>query len=245
MKILFKTITGSRLYGIANEDSDTDMKGFGVPNLNYILGLMDMEQKECSNGLEGRDKIETVIYTVKKYFKLCIKGNPTVLELAFAERVPGMIVNNSMVAHVINDFIREHCIVKSHFNAYYGYFQSQVKKLKEKKYDQNSNRIALIEKYGYDTKFAAHAYRLGAQCCQLLMDKDNFTPRLSGQILETTLDIRNGNMNLKSVLMYLELMDGFLLSSKESSKLPDEVDMEKVNVFFTNFMLDYILENYE
>ena len=70
MKVLFETITGSKLYGIANEESDTDIKGFAIPNIDCILGLKNFEQKESSNGKEGPDKVESVIYSVHKYFHL-------------------------------------------------------------------------------------------------------------------------------------------------------------------------------
>jgi predicted nucleotidyltransferase len=61
----------------------------------------------------------------------------------------------------------------------------------EWKVKRNPKRAILEEKYGYDTKHGMHLYRLLASVNNLL-ETGEYEPRLSGKILQTTKDIRNG-----------------------------------------------------
>ena len=72
--ILFKTICGSKAYGLDNEHSDTDIKGvFILPmnqyySINYISQIND-------------EKNDVVYYELNKFVELALKNNPNILEL--------------------------------------------------------------------------------------------------------------------------------------------------------------------
>ena len=244
METIFQTIVGSKLYGIDNEESDLDLKGYCFPNISAIIGLDKFEQIEQNNGLTGKKKIECVIYGIEKFFRLCLKGNPTVLELAFAERVPGMVQISSHYSESLNRFIRENLIVKSIFRAYFGYFRAQVQKLKTKKYDDISRRRELFVKYGYDVKFAAHAYRLGRQCVELLNDSANFSPTLSDYNKDMILSILNGKLSHDSCLMHLRFLEQSMRQAESLSILPRTYDYAKAKNFYFNLVYDYLEEHY-
>lgn len=72
--IIYLTISGSKAYGTANENSDTDIRGVAVEALDDILTGKSFEQIED-------DKTDTVIYSLRKFFKLCAECNPNVLEM--------------------------------------------------------------------------------------------------------------------------------------------------------------------
>ena len=52
MNVYFKTIVGSKLYGLDTPTSDTDYKGFGMPDCDYIIGLKRQETDSCKNLIE-------------------------------------------------------------------------------------------------------------------------------------------------------------------------------------------------
>ncbi len=72
--IAYLTIAGSIAYGTDNADSDVDIRGFAIENFDSILTGKAFEQIDD-------DKTDTVIYGLRKFFKLCADSNPNVLEL--------------------------------------------------------------------------------------------------------------------------------------------------------------------
>ena len=62
--IAYLTIAGSIAYGTDNANSDVDIRGFAVENFDSILTGKAFEQIDD-------DKTDTVIYGLRKFFKLC------------------------------------------------------------------------------------------------------------------------------------------------------------------------------
>lgn len=243
MEILFTTLVGSKLYGLNNEFSDTDIKGFGIPELRYIIGMDEQEQIDSKNGLEGREKIESTIFGLKKYLKLAASGNPTILEIAFAYRVKDAIITETSRGQIINQFVRKNLITKDIYPAYRGYFQQQLKKLMREG-DRQGKRQNLIDQYGYDTKFAMHAYRLGCQAVEMLTDPDNFSPAMSGFKREYAMSIREGMISYEMLIDRLKRLDDEIQEAYTISKLPEESDFEKVKTFYLDIMDFYIGKTY-
>jgi predicted nucleotidyltransferase len=72
---IFKTLTGSRVYGYYTETSDYDYRGVAVPPREILLSFnKKFEQAE--------DKVnDVVIYDLNKFLKLAADNNPNVVEL--------------------------------------------------------------------------------------------------------------------------------------------------------------------
>jgi len=70
-------LTGSHLYGVANEDSDMDYRGFTLPTADQVLGLENFEQHESKDP-------DVVIYNYTKFLNLLESGSPNIVELLFA-----------------------------------------------------------------------------------------------------------------------------------------------------------------
>lgn len=91
----FITVAGSRAYGLNTETSDLDIVGFVAPPkevLNNIFQGFD----EWSNKLEVNNqfahlvnplnpKIESKIYSLKKFFQLAAECNPNIIELLWVD----------------------------------------------------------------------------------------------------------------------------------------------------------------
>lgn len=79
--LLFECITGSRLYGTATKDSDTDYRGVCLPPMSVLLDpFMKFNVKDS---FENEDK---AIYDLGKFMNLCADMNPNIVELLFVPK---------------------------------------------------------------------------------------------------------------------------------------------------------------
>ena len=120
--VIFEGITGSRLYGTNTENSDTDYRSICLPPLKILINpFSKFEQKD--SGFEEADK---VIYDLGKYFELCSKQNPNLLEILF---VPA---NKTISKTECWDLILENkhlFLSKKAKNTFLGYSFSQLHKI--------------------------------------------------------------------------------------------------------------------
>lgn len=235
MKILFKTIVGSKLYGLDTPESDTDYRGFGMPDVNAIIGLTRQEQDE-SKSLD--DNTEGTIFSLNKYLHLLMKGNPTVFEIAFANEK--FHQETTVEGLEICRFVRTHFITKHLFKPYSAYFRAQQRELNNTK--RVGKRLELVKKYGYDTKFASHAARLGYQCIEL-MDTGTLNPTLEGVEREICFAIKSGAYPLHRVNDILSILDKDMYSAYNESKLPAHPNFDAINDFCVRKYFDYLKEN--
>lgn len=78
--ICLLTVGGSHAYGLANENSDIDIRGIAVRTAEDILG---MHHFDGFNQVTENTDIQ--IYTLDKFVNLALKGNVNVLEILFAD----------------------------------------------------------------------------------------------------------------------------------------------------------------
>jgi len=75
--LIYKTIVGSKAYGIDTPESDTDIKGITIAPKEYYFGLKVFEQQEI-----GKD---CTIYALNKFVRLARDNNPNILEMLYTE----------------------------------------------------------------------------------------------------------------------------------------------------------------
>jgi predicted nucleotidyltransferase len=117
-KIIFKAIVGSQAYGTNNENSDIDIKGVYIQDIDEVSGFKTYKpQIEISK--------DEVYFEIGRFLELLQKGNPTVLELlaspedCILERFPEWY----LLIEQKEKFISKDCR-----NAFVGYAQSQITK---------------------------------------------------------------------------------------------------------------------
>jgi len=241
MIILHNTIVGSKLYGTDCEESDTDYKGIFLPSLKESLKFNTQHEYNAVSYDDGH-KIEETWYSLQKFLMLCGKGNPTILEIACVD--DKFITTNTEMGKSIRTFVRDNCVyTQETIKAYFGYFQQQLHKFKNKVYDKDSTRNAIIEKYGYDTKFACHAARLYFQVIEIFNYRI-FNPTLKMPMLGIARDIRYGKISHESVLFFLELCNETFTEYYENnlSSLP-KINFTNLEQFYIDTTLSYYKEN--
>ncbi len=75
---ILRVVWGSRAFGTADADSDTDIRGVFIPPRPLLLGLGRFEQYEDAAS-------DTVIYSLAKFVRLALTNNPNILDILWAD----------------------------------------------------------------------------------------------------------------------------------------------------------------
>lgn len=106
--VIYLTLSGSIGYGTNIDGSDIDLRGVAFEKKECLFGFEEFEQYEDKS-------TDTVIYGLKKFVSLALKGNPNILELlgtkdehvVYISKFGKMLRNNSKLflsQRIINTF---------------------------------------------------------------------------------------------------------------------------------------------
>lgn len=193
--LILETIMGSHAYGCNNENSDYDIVGVVMNKHEHlypqvygnILGFDNIpkfDNKECK-GKENRlmlehgstkQEYEAAWHSLTNFFHLVESGSPNLTEVLFARR--NLVTFGHDVGWMLRDN-RKTFLSMRMFHSFKGYAISQFVRIKKEalrwKTDHkcdNSNRIPLYEKNGYDIKMSYHTLRLIDLIQQLMTEGD-------------------------------------------------------------------------
>lgn len=136
-QIIFKTLVGSKLYGTDSENSDTDIKGVFIPDIqdlilckapkHYVFTTSDSKNKNDSKD------IDETYYSLQYYFELLGKGDTTALDMLFAyTNYEKVIIDTPEWSEVVNNIDK---LLTKNMKSYLCYCKNQCIKysLKGKK----------------------------------------------------------------------------------------------------------------
>lgn len=212
---IYEVISGSRAYGFANENSDTDIRGVAFPSYKSFFGLHNFEMAETKDP-------DMQIYSFKKFVTLALNANPNILELLFIDD-PSLILKQTSFSATLKAH-RHLFITKKIFTTYMGYAKAQIHKLKAAgncSPEMSSKRAEGIKKYGYDIKAATHVARLLYQGIELALDKTISIP-LKEPALTICKNIRNGDNTLDEFLGQVDFLFDVFKGLEEISTLPEK-----------------------
>jgi uncharacterized protein len=181
--IHYEVITGSVSYGVSSDTSDMDVVGFAIPPKDQVFPHLRGEiqgfgqqieqfgqyQEHHLIDKETRQEYDFTIYSIVKFFQLCMENNPNMVDSLF---VPNRcVLFASPVAQMVRDK-RKMFLHKGSYHKFRGYAYAQLHKIGTKANSQNPKRQESIEKYGFDLKFAYHVVRLALEGEQILVEHD-------------------------------------------------------------------------
>lgn len=116
--VVFQCVIGSRAYGLENEESDIDRRGFFLPPADVHWSLKGVpEQITC-------DETQEQYWEIQKFITLALKANPNVLECLYS---PIVERSTPLVDELLQ--MRSLFLSKLMYQTYNGYVMSQFKKL--------------------------------------------------------------------------------------------------------------------
>lgn len=228
---ILRATVGSEMFGLNIDTSDRDEMGVCVEDMRNLVGLNEFEQLvlEANKGHE----LDLTIYSLRKYIRLCLKGNPTVLTLLFvpSEKCHQLTVYGSDLQNYIAPLVWS----KRAGRAFLGYLRAQRQRLSHERGGKDVNRPELVAKYGFDTKYAMHMLRLGYQGVEY-MESGKMTLPMREPERAFLLDVRTGGVSLNACTIIAEQLERKLVDLVEykSSKAPDEPNSAAVE----DWMLD-------
>lgn len=202
----------------------------------FVLGFGKFEQWVFRSAAEreghagARSKagdLDLTIYSLRKWARLALQGNPTVLLLLYLP--DNAVVILTSVGQQLQKLAPAFASRRAG-KRFLGYLEAQRQRLVGERGQRNVNRVDLIEQFGYDTKYAMHMLRLGYQGVEFLESGRLMLP-MKEPVRSHLMEVRRGRSNLADVLeecTQLELRIGALL---DSSPIPLEPDLKTVESF--------------
>jgi hypothetical protein len=171
---ILRTVVGSGLHGIAIEGTDDhDEMGVYVAPAYVVLGVQDYRddyiwRTQPEGGRSGPGDVDLVVYSLRKYLRLAMKGNPTALLPLFAPE-ESVIISTDFGDELRSN--RDWFLSNQAIERFLGYMHSQHERmLGQGKQNRVPNRPELIEKYGWDVKYGSHALRLAHQGLEIALN---------------------------------------------------------------------------
>lgn len=140
--IIFMTLHGSHAYGMSTKESDIDVKGIAIPPKIYFYSffrnfdqyegqinpkLLKNTEKLIERPILPNEKIDSVIFNLKKFCKLASECNPNIIEVLFTNEKHHLITTDlwKMILDKRDLFLS----TKAKFT-FCGYAYSQLKRIK-------------------------------------------------------------------------------------------------------------------
>src|SRR5262245_30838148 len=197
---ILRTLVGSSVHGlsVAAQD-DRDEMGICVEPFAHFFGLRDRFQQwtartKLPGERSGPGDVDLVVYSLAKWARLALAGNPTILIPLFApdSAILRITPRGRELRSMADAFVGDQV-----FGRYLGYMRQQRDRLMNKV--KMPSRPELIERYGYDTKYAGHLLRLGHQGLELVTT-GTLTLPMQEPIRGRILDVRVGKVSEADVL---------------------------------------------
>lgn len=229
--IQYEVMMGSVAYGVSTDTSDIDIYGFSIPYKNIVFphtaGVIQgfdknyerFDQYQQHHVKFNEKEYDISIYNIVKYFALVTDNNPNMIDSLFVPQ--RCILHSTQIGEKVrskrNIFLHKGCWYK-----FKGYSYSQIHKIKTKK--PEGKRVKIIEKFGYDVKFATHTVRLINECEQILTEHTLDLERNREQLKA----IRRGDWKKEQVIEYFETKERELESLYTTSTLPHSPNKELI-----------------
>lgn len=199
---ILRSVVGSGVHGIAIEGTDDhDEMGVYVEPPEYVLGLErqrdDYVWRTQPEGVRsGHGDTDLIMYSLRKYLRLAIKGNPTVMLPLFAPESD--LVTVTPLGQELRD-MRYSFLSQQAVERFLGYMDSQHERmLGGGKRNRVPNRPELIEKHGWDVKYGSHALRLAYQGLEIARDGTLSLP-LPKELRQRVLSVKRGEVSRDEV----------------------------------------------
>lgn len=228
---------GSSVHGLVlSGTDDRDEMGVCVEPRRYVVGFGKFEhwvyrsaaEREGNPGARSQaGDLDLTIYSLRKWARLALQGNPTVLLLLFLPDSAVVIRTDvgKQLQGLAPAFASRHA-----GQLFLRYLEAQRQRLVGERGQLDIHRAHLVEQFGYDTKYAMHMLRLGHQGVEF-MESGRLTLPMREPVRTHLMHVRSGRSNLADVLAECTQLELRLSQLLESSPLPLEPNLKGVEDF--------------
>lgn len=205
--------------------SDVDIRGIFIPHEKYLYGTQKIEE------FIDKNEEDTVYFSLAKFLKLALEGNPNVVEQLFVRD------EDILYMHPIGKELRANrhwFISKNAYGRFGSYAWAQLKRMtvQDGQFKRNEKRQRIIdmtlktESTPYDSKNAMHLIRLLEMGIQILREGTLSTYRENRDEL---LRIRDGYYTLEEIKQKAYKLNMELELAMQQSTIPNVPDFDQVN----------------
>lgn len=245
-KIILEAIVGSTLYGTQSDSSSSDLDKIKVvvETPEEFMGFSTKDTwtfttKEAEEQSTAED-IDETSYGLKKFLYLALKNNPTIINVLF---IPDEFIIVKTLEWELIRQLAPFIVSKSAYFPFNGYMQHQYERLIGVRGQKNVTRPELVEKFGFDTKYAGHIIRLGYQGIEL-MKTGRITMPMPESERKHVVDVRKGMYFFDTVKKHMEELRNSLEVCYIQSPLADKPDTARVqkvmiDIYFNTWKIKY------
>lgn len=199
---ILRTVVGSGVHGIAIPGTDDhDEMGIYIPKPEHLIGVSSYREDyiwrtQPEGARSGPGDTDLVCYSLRKYLRLAVKGNPTALTPLFAPEES--VIKTTSTGDNLRLF-RDWFLSEEAIERFLGYMHGQHERMMgQGKQNRVPNRPELIEKYGWDVKYGSHALRLAYQGYELATTGTIVMP-MEDPARQRVLDVKTGKVSREEV----------------------------------------------
>lgn len=229
--ILVGTV-GSKAHGLNLEGTDDhDLMGIFIEPPEFLTGLEGLETVVRRTKPEGERSehgdYDIVLHGLRKWCRLAVNGNPTVLMMLF---LPAVSLNVCRGRGAALQRMHKAFASKRAVRAFLGYMVAQKERLVGQRGQMRVTRQDLIDKHGYDTKYAMHVLRLAKQGHEFAKTGKLTLPMPESDRAEV-MRLRRGEVKLDDALGLIRNAELRLEEAYKDCELPDQPDRVAINEF--------------
>lgn len=221
------TVHGTGVFGT----DDRDELGILIEPAEFVVGLRHFEQyvqRDQPEGVRSRPgDLDLTLYGLRKFASLALKGNPTILLLFNVPESKCVVLTEE--GRKLRELAWAFASKKAGA-AFLGYMQQQRQRLMGERGQMNVKRPELVERYGFDTKYAGHIVRLGFQGIDY-MTTGAFPIPMPEDQREYIIAVRTGQVPEHAVLTKAGELEAEMKTAIDSSPLDSEPAYAVVNDF--------------
>lgn len=235
--LILLTYRGSIAHGMyvpksdPNSIDDRDIMGIFINPLEHYLGFNRRDTFE-----KWVDCYDAVYYELRKLIILLMNSNPNVLSMLWVDRKH--IIFENVIAKILREN-RDLFVSKQAYHSFTGYAYSQLKRMENFKHNgyMGEKRKQLVEKFGYDTKNAAHLIRLLYMGIEFLNEGKLYVERVHDA--KMLLDIKKGEWSLEQVKNRADRLFVLAEEAYTRTNLPNEPDRNKIEKLLIELLLKH------
>jgi uncharacterized protein len=233
---ILRTVVGSGVHGIAIAGTDDhDEMGVFIEPADRVIGVLPpvdhyVFRTQPEGARSGPGDTDLVMYSLRRYLRLAINGNPTVLLPLYAPR-DAVLIETPLGAEL--RALAPSLLSRRAVHRFLGYLDGQLQRLLGQGKRGLPNRPELVEKYGYDVKYAAHALRLAFQGLEILRD-GRLTLPMPGPERERVLRVKRGDVaDLDAVLAEIDSVRSTVVEALAAggTPLPEDPDLDAISAW--------------
>jgi predicted nucleotidyltransferase len=218
-----------------NHIDDIDILGVYMPTFNELFGIFPgsrhwIVSKEAS-------RLDGTYYSFQRALYLLTKSNPNLMPLLFVEEADFL----SLTAPWKRVVEARHLFVtKEFYRSLEGYARSQFRDMSKTMYEgyMGEKRKELVDRFGYDTKHAAHTIRILRMGIELMRTGSLNIDR-TGIDADELLAIKTGALAREDLLRLADDHFTEFGASMEFTDLPERIDREAVNSLCISVLSDF------